>query len=117
MKGNGARYIGDVLLDMLSTNPGFIGTARELIAADWRTGSKSFREYVEPLLGEIFAVGGFMAWGDYDPGYLERRVMDDALDMHKDPWLWTYGALIGAHIPPVVARTALNGIEGRKGEG
>lgn len=107
------RYLGDVLFDELNKDPEFIGTARELIAADWRTGTESFREYAEPLLNEILALGGFGGYGDLRYQYLERRAMDGVLDMHRDPWLWAYDALIGALIPPVVARTALNGIKGQ----
>lgn len=109
----GVRYIGDVVFDVLTSEPGFLDEARPLIAEDWRTGTENFKEYAGPLAGAVFAVGGFEAYGDFDYRYLERRVMSEVLDMHQDPWLWTYDALIGALIDPIVARTALNGIAGR----
>jgi hypothetical protein len=107
------RYLGDVLFDELTKTLGFMDKARGLVAADWRTGTESFREYAETLLDGIFEAGGLGTYGDLNYFYLEQRVMDDVLDANRDPWLWAYGALVGAHIPPVVARTALNGIEGR----
>jgi hypothetical protein len=107
------RYLGDVLFDELTKTPGFMDKARELVAADWRAGTGSFREYVETLLDGVFEAGSFGTCGDLNYFYLEQRVMDDVLDVHRDPWLWAYGALVGAHIPPAVARTALNGIKGQ----
>lgn len=107
------RYLGDVLFDELTKNPEFMEKARELVPVDWRTGATLFREYAEMLLDGIFAEGVFGGYGDLNYAYLERRVMEGVLDMHQDPWLWAYGALIGALIPPVVARTVLNSIEGK----
>jgi hypothetical protein len=111
----GARYLGDVLFDRLTVNPGFIGTARELVASDWRTGTNSFQEYVKPSLDEVFAVGDFKAYGDLSYTYLARRVMDGALDAHRNPWLWAYDALIGALVDPAMARAALNAIQSQQG--
>lgn len=113
MSERGQRYLGDVLFDELMKTSEFIDKARELAATDWKTGTTLFREYAEVLLNENFAEGGFGGYGSLDYSYLERRVMEGVLDMHRDPWLWTYGALVGALVPPVVARTALNGIKGQ----
>jgi hypothetical protein len=59
----------------------------------------------------IFAEGGFKGWGDYDPSYLERRVMEDVTDPHRDPWLWAYAHLVGAHEDADTVRAVLNGIQ------
>lgn len=107
------RYLGDVLFDELTKTPGFMDKARELVAADWKMGTESFREYAETLLDGIFEADGLGTYGDLNYFYLEQRVMDGALDANRDPWLWAYGALVGAHIPPVAARTALNAIKGQ----
>lgn len=113
MSEGGARYIGDVVFDALMANPEFMETARELVTADWRTGADSFREYAKPLLGEVFTSGDFGGYGDFSFSYLERRVMDGVLDVHRDPWVWAYAHLIGAYVDPETARNALNHIQGR----
>jgi hypothetical protein len=111
VNGRVQRYLGDVLFDELTKTPGFMDKARELVAADWKTGAESFREYAETLLDGFFEAGGLGTYGDLNYFYLEQRVMDGVLDVNQDPWLWAYGALVGAHIPPAVARAALNGIK------
>lgn len=119
MSANRQRYIGDVVFDLLIATPGFEIEARKLIAADWKTGTDSFRQYVEPrvidiLGGEDFEErGGFEAYGDLRYPYLERRVMAGTLDVQRDPWLWTYAQLIGALVDPGEARAALNAIQGQ----
>ncbi|MFE0472629.1 hypothetical protein ACFW2V_13540 [Streptomyces sp. NPDC058947] len=108
------RYLGDVLFEELTKTPEFMSKARELVAIDWKTGTESFREYADTLLDGTSISGDLGTYGSLDYPYLERRVMDGALDMHRDPWLWTYDALIGALIPPAVARTALNNIRSQR---
>lgn len=109
-EGEGTRYIGDVIFDRLTSLPDFTKRARELIAADWRTGTDSFRRFADPLVKEVFEVGGFKAWGDYQIPYLEQRVMG-ALSPRREPWLWAYANLTGAHIAPEDAREALNRVQ------
>lgn len=115
---NGRRYIGDVVFDLLIAVPGFEGEVRKLIAADWKTGTDSFRQYVEPRVVDILGGegfegrGGFEAYGDLRYSYLERRIMG-RLDPQREPWLWVYAQLVGACIEPGKARTALNAIQGQ----
>lgn len=104
------RYIGDVLFDELEKVPGFIDAARKLIAADWRTGTESFRDHTEPMVSKVLEGEPFESWGDLDYGYLARRAMGN-IDPQREPWLWAYAQLVFAHIAPDVAREALNRIK------
>lgn len=109
-------YLGDVLFERLNNVPGFLATARTLVSADWRTGTNSFRQYVTPLLDDIFINGDFSEHVGFDFSYLERRVMSDILDLRRTPWLWAYGQMTGACLAPDMVRAALNAIaDGREG--
>jgi hypothetical protein len=111
---NGQRYIGDVVFDGLCTEPGFKTEAEKLIRGDWRTGSDDFARYIETRVDAVLADIEEETWGTLGPFYLEGRVMATRIDRERDPWLWAYRHMVGAHISPEAARDALNRIAEEK---
>lgn len=116
----GTRYIGDEVYDRLLALPGFsVPGVRQMISADWRTGSALFRDYVQPLLDGMAAAGPVPGWGDFGSvrTYVEGRIMEGAALADGDPWLWAYAQLTGACLDSGTVRQALNAIRdgGRNG--
>lgn len=69
------RYINDVIFDRLCMRDNFKTRARNMMTADWRNGTQTFRDYVMPIIDEIFAEGVGTTWGDLSMPYLEDRFM------------------------------------------
>lgn len=107
----GTPYIGDVVFERLSRSEGFAEKARELISADWREGTDTFRRYAGPLVDEIFAKGISRTWGDFEFSYIEGRAME-WVTPKAEPWLWAYKVMTGALVDSGTVRRALRDIEG-----
>jgi hypothetical protein len=107
----GTPYIGDVVFERLNRDEGFAEKARELISADWREGTDTFRRYAGSLVDEIFAKGISRTWGDFEFSYVEGRAME-WVTPKAEPWLWAYKVMTGALVDSGTVRRALRDIEG-----